>query len=140
REAKGEIRRGRQTFLRDVDPRGRRTTCRRRRSSWKRRLLFRQARGRPRSFETARSAWEGKMKVLILAFGIALTATSALAQTIQPADAKKHVGQTVTVEGAVSDVHTAASGTTFIDMGGRYPDSIFTVVIFKDDASKFPDV
>jgi DNA/RNA endonuclease YhcR with UshA esterase domain len=80
------------------------------------------------------------MKALVLAFAIALTATPALAQTIPPADAKMHVGQTVTVEGTVSDVHTAASGTTFIDMGGRYPDSVFTVVIFTDDASKFPDV
>ncbi len=80
------------------------------------------------------------MKALVIAFGVALTATPAPAQTIQPADAKAHVGQTLTVEGTVSDVHTTASGMTFIDMGGHYPDNVFTAVIFPDDASKFPDV
>lgn len=79
------------------------------------------------------------MKAFILAFALALTAMPALAETIQPADAAKHVGQTVTVEGAVSNVHTTGSGMTFIDMGGRYPDNPFTAVIFSDDAGKFPD-
>ena len=34
----------------------------------------------------------------------------------------------------------ARSKMTFIDMGGHYPDNVFTAVIFSDDASKFPDV
>ena len=60
---------------------------------------------------------------------------------IAAADAPKHVGETVTVEGTVSAVHTdSRSGVTFIDMGGRYPDQAFTGVIFKEDASKFPNV
>lgn len=80
------------------------------------------------------------MKALILAFGIVLTAMPASAETIQPADAKKHIGQTLTVEGTVSNVHTTSSGMTFIDMGGRYPDNVFTAVIFSDDSDKFPDV
>jgi len=47
----------------------------------------------------------------------------------------------VTVEGAVNEVHHAASGkVTFIDMCGRYPNNVFTGVIFKDDASKFPNI
>ncbi len=79
------------------------------------------------------------MKMLVPAFALALLATPALAATIPPSAAKAHVGQTVTVEGAVSDVHTAASGTTFLDMGGRYPDNVFAAVIFADDAGKFPD-
>jgi DNA/RNA endonuclease YhcR with UshA esterase domain len=84
------------------------------------------------------------MRALVLALGFALTAAPALAQTqtqtIMPADVKAHVGQTVTVEGAVSGVHTARSGVTFIDIGGRYPDSAFTAVIFAGDAGKFPNV
>lgn len=81
------------------------------------------------------------MKALVIALGFALTAAPALAQTIQPADARAHVGQTVTVEGTVSEVHTAASGrATYIDMGGRYPNNAFTAVIFAKDASKFPNV
>jgi len=80
------------------------------------------------------------MRTLVLAFGLALLAAPAVAQTIQPADAKAHVGQTVTIEGAVDNVHTARSGNTFIDIGGRYPNNAFAAVIFSKDASKFPDV
>jgi DNA/RNA endonuclease YhcR with UshA esterase domain len=85
------------------------------------------------------------MKTLVLSFGaFCLAVTPALAQTatptVTPADAKAHVGQTVTVEGAVSDVHTVGTGVTFIDLGGRYPDNAFTAVIFAADAGKFPNV
>ncbi len=52
--------------------------------------------------------------LLGLGFALAAAAAPALAQTQMPAiaaaDAKAHVGQTVTVEGVVSEVHTAASG------------------------------
>jgi DNA/RNA endonuclease YhcR with UshA esterase domain len=61
------------------------------------------------------------------------------AQTIGLADLKTHVGKPVTVEAAVSDVHVAASGVTFIDLGGRFPDNNFVAVIFADDAAKFPN-
>jgi DNA/RNA endonuclease YhcR with UshA esterase domain len=77
---------------------------------------------------------------VIAALGFAAGTESAAAQTIQPADAPAHVGQTVTVEGDVSNVHKVAAGVTFIDMGGRYPDNTFTAVILPDDAKKFPDV
>lgn len=81
------------------------------------------------------------MKTLVLALGFALMVAPALAQTIQPGEAQAHVGQTVTVEGTVSEVRAAASGrATFIELGGRYPDNVFTAVIFSGDASKFPDV
>jgi DNA/RNA endonuclease YhcR with UshA esterase domain len=80
------------------------------------------------------------MRKLILALCFVVTAGSARAQTVQPADAKAHVGQTVTVEGVVSNVHKISSGVTFIDMGGRFPDNVFTAVILSADAKKFPDV
>lgn len=81
------------------------------------------------------------MRRLILSLGFALVAAPALAETIQPTDAAAHVGQTVTVAGTVSEVHTSTrSGATFINMGGRFPDDAFTGVIFSEDASKFPDV
>ncbi|MGC1353922.1 MAG: hypothetical protein WA858_29725 [Xanthobacteraceae bacterium] len=84
------------------------------------------------------------MRTLILALGFVLTAivlavVSAHAETISPADVKTHAGQTVTVEAAISDVHTGRSGVTFIDVGGRYPDNDFTAVIFAGDATKFPN-
>ena len=81
------------------------------------------------------------MRALVPILGLILLATPAVAQTVRPADARAHVGQTVTVEGVVSEVHVASgSGMTFIDMGGRYPDNPFAAVIFRDDASKFPNV
>ncbi len=81
------------------------------------------------------------MRAVVLVLGLALTAAPALAETIAPNEAQGHVGQTVTVEGVVSEVHTAASGrATFIDMGGRYPNNSFTVVIFSGNASKFPNL
>jgi DNA/RNA endonuclease YhcR with UshA esterase domain len=82
------------------------------------------------------------MRALILALALTLTAAPAIAQTvIPPEDCPKHVGETVTIEGTVSEVHHAASGrATFIDMGGRYPNNTFAAVIFKDDADKFPNI
>jgi DNA/RNA endonuclease YhcR with UshA esterase domain len=82
------------------------------------------------------------MRALVLALELVLAAAPALAQTvIPPEDCPKNVGKTVTVEGAVSEVHIdPRSGVTFIDMGGRFPNEAFTGVIFKDDASRFPDV
>jgi micrococcal nuclease len=83
------------------------------------------------------------MRALIATFGFTLMASSAFAQTptITPPEAKDHVGQIVTVEGTVSEVHHAASGkVTFIDMGGRYPNNPFAGVIFSGDASQFPAV
>jgi DNA/RNA endonuclease YhcR with UshA esterase domain len=63
------------------------------------------------------------------------------ARTIAPTEAKDHVGQSVTVEGRVSEVHHTASGNAiFIDIGGRYPDNVFAAVIFQDDFDKFPDI
>jgi DNA/RNA endonuclease YhcR with UshA esterase domain len=84
---------------------------------------------------------EDILRALVLVIGLILAATPAAAETIRPVDARAHVGQTVTVEGVVSEVHVASSsGMTFIDMGGRYPDNAFAAVIFRDDASKFPNV
>ena len=81
------------------------------------------------------------MRALIAALGFVLLAVPAFAETIQPADAPAHVGQTVTVEGTVDEVNTdPRSGNTFIDMGGRYPDQAFTAVIFRSDAGSFQDV
>jgi len=69
------------------------------------------------------------------------TASSAAdLDVITPAAAPSYVGQTVTVRGTVSDIHTTRSGVTFIDMGGRYPENAFTAVIFAENAAQFPDV
>ncbi|MGH7072914.1 MAG: exodeoxyribonuclease VII large subunit [Stellaceae bacterium] len=72
---------------------------------------------------------------------LVLVALPAFADTIAASDARAHVGQTVTVEGTVSNVHTSGrSGTVFLDIGGRYPHNAFTAVIFKRDTAKFHGV
>jgi len=79
------------------------------------------------------------MRLVPLALLVVLIASPALAKTVSPADAFQYVGQTVTVEGVVSGVHESRSAT-FINMGGRYPDNLFTGVVFESDASKVGDV
>ena len=80
------------------------------------------------------------LRATLVVLGVVLAATPVLAETIQPGEAPGHIGQTVTVEGTISEVYKARSGVTFIDMGGRYPNEVFTGVIFRDEASKFPNV
>lgn len=58
---------------------------------------------------------------------------------ITAAAASSYAGQTVTVRGVVSDVHATRAGMTFIDMGGRYPDNVFTAVIFAESEAEFPE-
>lgn len=88
------------------------------------------------------------MKIVRLTFcALLVIATAACSRqatrpgTIPPDQAASHVGQTVTVEGTVSEVHTARSGSaTFIDMGGSYPLNAFTGVIFARDMETVGDV
>jgi DNA/RNA endonuclease YhcR with UshA esterase domain len=81
------------------------------------------------------------MKIFTLAVWLSLIALPAQAQTISANDAQSHVGQSVTVEGTVSEVHLdGRSGVTFIDIDGNYPREAFTGVIFEDAAATFPNV
>ena len=59
--------------------------------------------------------------------------------TIAAQDAAAHIGQSITVEGIVSEVHVS-DRVTFIDLGGRYPNKEFTGVIFSENYGAFPDV
>jgi DNA/RNA endonuclease YhcR with UshA esterase domain len=77
--------------------------------------------------------------VILVVVSTTLAALPARAQTLSPGEAKSHVGQTVTVQAPVDDVHTGPGGATFINMGGSYPDNTFTAVIFASDRAKFPD-
>src|SRR4029077_4181492 len=49
-----------------------------------------------------------RMRTLILNVFLTLSAASASAQTITPSEARSHIGEHVTVEGIVSEVHHAA--------------------------------
>ena len=64
----------------------------------------------------------------------------AQAQTVRPEDAAQYVGQVVTVEGQVAQVSVSRrSNTTFLNFGARYPDHVFTAVIFRSAAGAFPN-
>jgi DNA/RNA endonuclease YhcR with UshA esterase domain len=81
------------------------------------------------------------MRILTLAVWLSLIALPAQAQTISANDARSHLGQSVTVEGTVSEVHLDnRSGVTFIDIDGNYPREAFTGVIFEEAAATFPNV
>ena len=80
-------------------------------------------------------------KLLLIALFAALAGASADAAVVPATAARSHVGQTVTVEGLVSEVHTARSGKeTFIDVGGPYPNQAFTAVIFAPSMATVGDV
>jgi DNA/RNA endonuclease YhcR with UshA esterase domain len=82
------------------------------------------------------------MRPLFIALFFFLVEAPAFAQiVIPPNEARKHLDEIVTVEGEISGVHfDARSKITFIDMGGRFPDQVFTAVIYKEAISSFPNV
>lgn len=51
--------------------------------------------------------------------------------TITPAEAAKHVGEEVIVQGTIDQIATTVNLTTHINMGGRYPNHAFTATILK---------
>ena len=70
----------------------------------------------------------------VTCFLLSIAFSSALAQTIQAADAKNHIGEKATVCGVVASKHVASrtQGTpTFIDLDKPYPNQSMTVVIWE---------
>jgi len=66
--------------------------------------------------------------------------SSSYSQNVSPAQAKDYVGKKTTVCGEVFGSYhsTKTKGQpTFLDMGGKYPASTFTILIWGDDLSKF---
>jgi DNA/RNA endonuclease YhcR with UshA esterase domain len=80
------------------------------------------------------------MRTAVLAAVALVIASHASAETIRPQDASSHVGQTVTVQGIVDEVHTSKRGNTFINMGGHYPNQAFTGFIRSQYTPEFPNV
>jgi hypothetical protein len=77
------------------------------------------------------------MRFLALLCLSAISLTS-VAETIPATEASKHVGQQETVCGTVAGEHTASSSRgqpTFINLDQRYPNQIFTVLIWGDERS-----
>jgi hypothetical protein len=62
------------------------------------------------------------------------------AQTLTPGEAASHIGDTATVCGDVSGMHAtlrAKGQPAFLDLDGRYPQNLFTVLIWGKDQPKF---
>ena len=79
---------------------------------------------------------------LIVALALALLIVGpALAQKkISAAEAKDHVGETATVCGNVTSTRYASSTRgqpTFLNLDKRYPNQIFTIVIWGSNRNKF---
>lgn len=82
-----------------------------------------------------------KTKILLLAaIFILIIATDFAQEKISAKDAADYIGKSVTIIDTVSGVYLSNTGTYFINMGGEYPDNVFTAVIFKRDTSKFHNV
>jgi hypothetical protein len=78
-------------------------------------------------------------KTLLLAM-LLLAPPLLRAQSITAAEANSHVGETTTVCGKVTGVHTAAASRgkpTFINFDKPYPSQDFTVMIWDDDRPSF---
>ena len=65
-----------------------------------------------------------------------LQAEEVAIPVVTPQEAAQHEGKVVTVKGKVDGQRTAASGTTFMNFGGRHPNQIFSCRAF---AEKFPE-
>lgn len=55
-------------------------------------------------------------------------------------DAAKHIGENAIVTGEVAQVTTIKSGVTYLNIGAKFPDNVFTGVIFKKDAPAFENL
>jgi exonuclease VII large subunit len=61
-------------------------------------------------------------------------------EKVKSEDAGNYFGKEVIVVGELSQVSTSRSGTTFLNIDGKYPNNKFTAVIFKDYKDVFKDV
>jgi TonB family protein len=77
--------------------------------------------------------------IALLPAALSLYAVAAV-PTITPAEAARHVGQEVVVQGTVSQIATTVNLTTHINFGGLYPNHVFTATIFKAKQSLFTGV
>lgn len=79
----------------------------------------------------------------ILALGFALIAMAAFGQqkpVYTDVEAAKHINEDATVTGKVFGVSTSGKGTTFLNIGGRYPNHTFGGVIFAKNVDAVGDV
>ena len=78
--------------------------------------------------------------VLICLSFISFISTATHAAVLNPTEAEKHIGESVTICGTVASAHYAAhskGAPTFLNLGHAYPSEDFTAVIWGENRSKF---
>ena len=79
-------------------------------------------------------------RLLVALAGVTLATTSFAAESVPPADARKHVGEHARVCGKVVSAKYAESSRrspTFLNLDESYPKQVFTAVIWGDARPKF---
>lgn len=79
------------------------------------------------------------MRMSCLALLAVFAVAPAAAADVPAAQAAAHAGQTATVIGVLSNVHTDAKQMTFLDIGGVYPDNAFSAVMFPKSGQPAPN-
>ena len=79
------------------------------------------------------------MLALLLA-ALSLAAPAKIVPTVTPAEAAKHVGELVIVQGKVEQIVLTVNLTSHINFGGLYPNHVFTATILKARQSFFSGV
>jgi len=80
------------------------------------------------------------IKKIALIVSLLFSLENVSAQDIQPKDAVKYIGQTVTVCGKVYGgkyLSTVKNTPTFLNMGAAYPNQLLTIVIWGDARKNF---
>jgi DNA/RNA endonuclease YhcR with UshA esterase domain len=80
-----------------------------------------------------------KTKTLLMPLAL-MCACFAIAQAppnYTPQEAPKHVGETATITGTVDGVHQSGKGNIFLNLGGKYPNQVFTAFIPSASAAQF---
>jgi exonuclease VII large subunit len=78
-----------------------------------------------------------KYILLVITFCLSALNLSYAQDTISASQTKDFVGEFKYVKGSVAEVSTSKSGTTYINFEDKYPNSIFSAVIFKDNKDAF---
>ena len=59
---------------------------------------------------------------------------------IDACESKNYIGKDTTIKGNVVSLIKSKKGTLFISLGKNYPNECMTIIIFKNDLSKFKDI
>ena len=82
----------------------------------------------------------GTMRLPVTAAIIWSWAFSAMAASLSPQDAARHIGETATICGMVASAEYEAheqNQPTLLDLGKPHPNAIFTAVIYGENRAKF---